>query len=398
MHKILARAIVVLVIIATTLIAPTGFAADKTLPIGVLGPMSGSAASYGLELVRGAEMKVDEINRAGGLTLGPDRYTIKLVIYDHKASAAEASTATNKLVFQDKVKFIIGNAIGATTNAAQSITEPAKVLFAFASWGTKNLGPDKPYSFRTILSQWEVAEPFYRWLRENHPSLKRVALIAPNDTSGLDTNLAVNKVAVPLGFTIVAEETYERGTKDFYPVLTKILSRNPEMVDISAAPTGDAGLIAKQLWELGFRGRKGWTAGTTPTGLVEIAGKQAAEGLWTPANINVHGQHVDPAVKRFALDYEKRYKETPGVVAVGNYAAFDVITRAMRDTGSVEPERVLDTLTKKAYQTVWGSLVIGGKETYGIDRQFLFPFVISEVRDGKLVEVTRLLPDALKRR
>src|SRR5438132_12343266 len=152
-------------------------AEDKTLTIGVLGPLSGGAASYGVELVRGAEMKADEINKAGGLKVGGDVYKIKLVSYDHKALAADAATAANKLVFQDKVKYIIGNAVGATCNAVQTVTEPEKVLFPAVCWGTTNPGPAQPHSFRAMLSQWEVAEPFYRWVKEKHPQIKRVAAI-----------------------------------------------------------------------------------------------------------------------------------------------------------------------------------------------------------------------------
>src|SRR2546427_34513 len=233
-------------------------AEDKTLTIGVLGPLSGGAASYGVELVRGAEMKADEINKAGGLKVGGDVYKIKLIVYDHKASAADAATAANKLVSQDKVKYIIGNTVGATCNAVQTVTEPQKVLFAFVCWGTKNLGPDKPYSFRSMLSQWEVAEPFYRWIKEKHPTIKRVAIISPNDTSGLDTNTAVVKAIKSLGFELVAEETYERGTKDFYPLLTKMMAQKPDMLDVAAAPPGEAALLVKQARELGFKGFKGW--------------------------------------------------------------------------------------------------------------------------------------------
>src|SRR5881296_3712284 len=203
-------------------------AEDKTLTIGVLGPLSGGAASYGVELVRAAEIRTDEINKAGGLKVGGDVYKIKLVSYDHKASAADAATAANKLIFQDKVKYIIGNAVGATCNAVQTVSEPQKVLFAFVCWGTNNLGPDKPYSFRSLLSQWEVAEPFYRWVKDKHPAIKKIAIISPNDTSGLDTNTAVVKAVKSLGLELVAEETYERGTKDFYPLLTKMMAQKPD--------------------------------------------------------------------------------------------------------------------------------------------------------------------------
>src|SRR2546426_3917440 len=159
-------AVVVMALAATAGTTTPGAAQDKTLTIGVLGPPSGGAASYGVELVRGAEMRAEEINKGGGLKVGSDVYRIKPVSYDHKALDADAASAANKLVFQDKVKYIIGNAAGATCNAVQTVTEPEKVLFAFVCWGTSNLGPDKPHSFRAMLSQWEVAEPFYRWVKD----------------------------------------------------------------------------------------------------------------------------------------------------------------------------------------------------------------------------------------
>ena len=371
---------------------------DKTLTIGLLGPLSGGAASYGVELMRGAELRVEEINKAGGLKVGADTYRIKLVSYDHKAQAADTATATNKLIFQDKVKYIIGNAVGATCNAAQTITEPNKVMFAFVCWGTNNLAPEKPYSFRSMLSQWELTEPFYRWVKENHPKIKRVAAISPNDTSGKDTNTAVVKALKALGFEVAADEYYERGTKDFYPVLTKILAQKPDMIDVAAAPPGEAGLILKQAMELGFKGAKGWTAGINPFTIISVAGPEAAEGVWSPANINVKGDHVSPAVRKFGETYEKRYGEVPGAIAVANYAAFDVFTQAMQKAGSVDTDKVLAVLTKEQFQTVWGPLALGGKETYGIDRQFLYPLVISEVRQGKVVDIAEVLPAGLKKK
>jgi len=395
------RSLAVLIVFTLALaVVGTGpaAAAEKTLAIGLLGPLSGGAASYGVELQRGAEMRADEINKAGGLKIGGDVYKIKLVAYDHKAQAADAATATNKLVFQDKVKYIIGNAVGATCNAAQTITEPNKVMFGFVCWGTANLAPEKPYSFRSMLSQWELAEPFYRWVKENHPKVKRVAVISPNDTSGKDTNTAVVKALKGLAFEVTSDEYYERGTKDFYPVLTKLLAQKPDMIDVAAAPAGEAGLILKQAMELGFKGAKGWTAGTNPFTIIGVAGREAAEGVWSPANINVKSEHVNSAVRKFGEAYEKRYGEVPGVIAVANYAAFYVFTQAMQRAGSAETDRVLEVLTKERFETVWGPLVIGGKETYGIDRQFLYPLVISEVRGGEIVDLAQVLPAALKKK
>jgi branched-chain amino acid transport system substrate-binding protein len=68
-----------------------------------------------------------------------------------------------------------------------------------------------------------------------------VRLISPNDTSGKDTNTAVVKALKGLGFEVAADEYYERGTKDFYPILTKLLATKPDMLDVAAAPAARAG-------------------------------------------------------------------------------------------------------------------------------------------------------------
>src|SRR5260370_23156127 len=137
-----------------------------------------------------------------------------------------------------------------------------------------------------MLIWGERAEPFYRWVKENHPTIKRVAAISPNDTSGKDTNTAVVKALKALGFEVAADEYYERGTKDFYPVLTKILAQQPDMIDVAAAPPGEAGPILNPAMELGFKGAKRGTAGINPFTIITLAGPAAAEGRWSPANIN----------------------------------------------------------------------------------------------------------------
>jgi branched-chain amino acid transport system substrate-binding protein len=395
------RAAYVVVVAAALLLDGTlsiGTAQDKILKIGVLGPMSGPAAPWGAELVRGVELRVEEINGAGGLKVGPDVYTLQLLPYDHKAQAAEAITVTNKLVSQQNVKYIIGNAIGATTTAAQTITEPSKVFFAFMSWGLKNLGPQKPYSFRTELSGLEVAEPFYRWIKETNPKIKRIATISPNDESGKDSNRTIGAAARELGFEVAADEYFERDTKDFYPLLTRVLSRKPELIDVGNSPPGSAGLLIKQLQELGYTGAKAWMAGVNADALVRISGKEAAEGTWSPWSLNFNGPDASPALRAFSQKFIKKYGDVPGSAAVANYVSLDVVTKAMQTAGSIDTDKVIETLTSGQYDTLRGPLVIGGKETYGIDRQFLTPVVISEIRNGQVVDVAQRLPKALQAR
>ena len=69
------------ILIAALLCATTwtAAAANETLKIGVIGPMSGPAAQWGVEIARGAEMKAEEINAAGGLKIGNATYDIRTI-------------------------------------------------------------------------------------------------------------------------------------------------------------------------------------------------------------------------------------------------------------------------------------------------------------------------------
>jgi branched-chain amino acid transport system substrate-binding protein len=394
------KAAVVLFSVVTFALASGGASAQgaDTLKIGVLGPMSGSAAQWGIELVRGAQMRADEINNVGGLKVGDKTYKLEIIPYDHKSDPAEVRTVTNRLVFVDKVKFIAGNAIGATTSAAQTITEPNQVLFCFISWGIKNLGPDKPFSLRTDLSGIEVVEPFYSWIKEKHPRIKKVAAIAPNDESGRDSNSVIVSVAKKLGFEIAAEEYYARETKDFYPLLTRVMATNPDYVDLSNSPGGSAGLLAKQLSQLGYKGAKGWIGGLNADVLVKIAGKEAAEATWSPWSSNYTGPNSSPELRKLAQDYQKRFNEPAGPSVISNYITIDVMTKAMQQAGSPDPKTVLDQITKGTFTTIRGPLVVGGRDTYGIDRQFLYPVAITEIRNGSVVDIDESLPTELRKR
>ena len=56
------------------------------------------------------------------------------------------------------------------------------------------------------------------------------------------------------GLTVVAEERFEQGTTDFYSVLTRILSKSPDMIDTTVAAGDEPALITKQARETGFQG------------------------------------------------------------------------------------------------------------------------------------------------
>ena len=67
-------------------------------------PLSGFAADWGIGVLRGAELAVEDINAKGGVTTGNTNYTFKIVSYDSKLDPANALTLMRRVIEQDGAK------------------------------------------------------------------------------------------------------------------------------------------------------------------------------------------------------------------------------------------------------------------------------------------------------
>ncbi len=95
-----------LVVILVAVLALAWPAADasaqaaKEVVIGFSGPLSGVAAEYGQDCANGVEMAIKEINAAGGITVGGEKYLFKLVKLDDRVDPTEAVNNSRKLLDQ----------------------------------------------------------------------------------------------------------------------------------------------------------------------------------------------------------------------------------------------------------------------------------------------------------
>lgn len=362
--------------------------ADKTLVIGTTLPMSGPAAGWGLGLSRMNDFFAEDINNKAGLKIGNDVYKIKTIVYDHKGSPSEAAANATRLVFQDKINYLIGGVIAATGMAILPVTEPNKVVTTSLWWGEGIIGPDKPFSFRQTVSQMEIAPAMYSWIKTNHPNIKTMAQINPNDTSGWDTAKAIREAAKDNGIEIVAEEFFERGTKDMYPFLTRILSKRPDLIDVAVSAPGDGAMIVKQLYELGYKGAKAWTCGTNPIEIIKLCGDEAAEGLWFAYGQDLNGPSSTPETRALAARYMSTFNEPLAPHHLTSYAMLEIFTQAMVKAGTTDTTAVASVVEReKTFNTSFGPFVLVGKTKYGIDRQFVHQMMLAQAKSGKPVEI-----------
>ena len=134
------------------------------------------------------------INRKIGLTIGGQKYTVRIVAQDDQSSPAGAVTAVNKLI-QDGIKFLIPPMFYVTHLAIIQTTEEAKVLRMKAFGLSPNeVNTKTPYGFGTGSNLYNI-EPCFDYLVKNYPQAKRVAIIMPDDP-GMNTALDLNEKAI----------------------------------------------------------------------------------------------------------------------------------------------------------------------------------------------------------
>ncbi|MGU3492979.1 ABC transporter substrate-binding protein [Xanthobacteraceae bacterium A53D] len=371
--------------------------AQEAIKVGLSVPLSGAAANWG----RGGEWlchrAAQEIKEAGGVKVAGKTYNFECIAYDNKFNAADGAKVAQSLINKDRVKYVTHSVGTAPVRALQSLSERSGAVLFTTAWGKSVKGPSFPLTFTQMSTPPEVLPSLVRYVMKENPNIKTVVLLNPNDATGQDAAPVSRQVWESQGVKVLATDWYERGTTEFQPIAAKIAALKPDALDLSTAPPGEAGSILRELKTLGWNGVKVQGAGTGTDGLVTTGG-QAADGTYLGAAIVFDGKLDTDKQKKLNEDARTALGESINGVQVGSYDALYALKAAMEKAQSIEPKAVAETLPAITFESFYGPAAFGGKETYGSPQQILIPVIISQVKDGKLVELDRVQPDELSKR
>jgi branched-chain amino acid transport system substrate-binding protein len=102
-------------------------AADGSIKLGFVGPVTGNYAELGTAMRDGAQVAVDDINAKGGVKVGGKSYMIDLVIGDEESTPEQALVATNRLIDVAGVLGIVGYANSTNLLAAMPLLQDSKI-------------------------------------------------------------------------------------------------------------------------------------------------------------------------------------------------------------------------------------------------------------------------------
>jgi branched-chain amino acid transport system substrate-binding protein len=343
--------------------------AQDTIKVGEFGSLTGENASFGISQHNGVQMAVDEINAAGGV-LGKK---IDLINDDNQTKQGQSATIVRKFISQDHVVAVIGEVASSKSLEAAPICQEAKIPQIATAATNPKVTQTGDYIFRVCFTDDFQAVVIARFVLEKL-NLKNIAFMTDvkQDYSVGLTNIAKDYL-LKHGATIVKEQSYSSGDKDFRAQLTDIKSTNPDVIIITGYYP-EVALIAKQARQFGikatFVGGDGWDG----TSLIPVGGK-AIEGAFFSNHFSVEDK--SPLVQEFVAKYKAKYNAVPDAFAALGYDAAKLLADAIKRAGSTDSDKL-----RAAIQDTEDFPGVSGKITIGKDRNAQKSAVIITIKDG----------------
>jgi branched-chain amino acid transport system substrate-binding protein len=280
----------------------TGFAGGKVFKLGALGIMSGPYAGWGGVMSQTAQTLAAIYNEKGGVKIGEDVYKIEVVSVDDKMDPKTAITGAERLIQQEGIRYILGPNVDTTAVSIKPVLEANKAVNVPYAFSKELYVPPASNSILGMVASYQVAPFIYEHLRDTK-GVKKVSFLAANAADALNQRAQGIRIATGLGLMVIASgDTYEPGTTDFFPIVTKVLADKPDLIVLSGVSPSDVGPLVKSARELGYTGFLSTETGQDPKALYQVAG-DAANGF-----IAAGGASTEEIRSQFMVDFIARYK------------------------------------------------------------------------------------------
>src|SRR3989338_4967926 len=221
---------------------------ESSYKIGVMYPLSGDPAAYGIPIQAATKMAADEINEQGGV----NGRKVELIYEDSKCNPKDGNAAAQKLINIDKVKVIIGGVCSGETLGAAPIAEENKVILISPSATSPDITKAGDFIFRLSPSDAfaGIVAANYAF---NDLKAKKAAVISESTDYAQGLRSVFKENFAKLGGEIVADETYNPEDTDMRTQVTKAKAANPDAIYILPQTIQKGVLLVKQIKEAGLK-------------------------------------------------------------------------------------------------------------------------------------------------
>jgi branched-chain amino acid transport system substrate-binding protein len=353
--------------------APASANDPLVVTLGHAGPLTGSIAHQGKDDENGVALAIEQAN-ARKLTIGGRPVIFRMQSEDDLGDPKLGTTVAQKLV-DARVAAVIGHLNSGVTIPASEIYSKAGIPVISGS-ATNPVLTERGMKgvFRTVGRDDQQGPAIAAYIAGD---LKARTVVIVDDKTAYGEGLAneVEKALRAAKVTLAGRERVTDKDTDFKAILTRIKSRNPDVV-FHGGMDATGGLMMKQARELGMKSRFAFGDGACTDEMAQLAGA-AGEGL----ACSQAGLPASAASREFLEAFRARYGETK-LYAPFFYDAANVVIEAMRRADSTDPAKFGPEIYNVSLQGATGAIAFDAKG----DRKDA-EMTIFRMEGGKIVPV-----------
>ena len=371
---------------------PFGAGAQEKCEI-VLGAaisLTGNYAANGLHTKAGYDFAIDKLNSEGGVKVGDQTCTMRVIYYDDESTPARAAQLVERLISQDDVQYMLGPYSSGLTAAVAPVTEQYEIPMVEAEGASRSLFNKGYKNMFAILSTSEqylnsaidlAAEMAQEQGKD--PKDVKVAMAFESDPFSLDVRAGVLEDMKKYGMEPVIDDQLPRDLSDMAATLTKVKALQPDVLVVSGHEKG-ASTAVRQIGEMGVSVPM---IAVTHCESADVVGNfgEAANGILCPTQWAPTMTYTDDFFGS-ASDYEKAFKEAypeyadqevPYQTAQAS-AAVQVFADAFERAGSLDKKAVRDALAATDMMTFYGPIKFAPE-----GNNIAKPMVLRQILDGE---------------
>jgi len=324
---------------------------DNTIPVAIVGPITGQYASFGAQMKSGGEMAVADINEAGGvlgkkldLDVGDDAC-------DPKQAVAVANQMTGKGVALVAGHYCSGSSIPASKVYAESDMVQISPASTNPALTDNRAGPN---IYRVCGRDDQQGSIAGGYLAKNFAD-KNIAFVDDKTAYGKGLAEETKKSMNAAGKTEAMYEAITAGERDYSALVSKLKQANIDVVYFGGYHT-EAGLIIRQMRDQGMETILMGGDALNTQEFWSITGDAGEDTLMTFS--------PDPRKNPAAAEVVKRFQDKgidPEGYVLYTYAAFQAWKQAVEKAKSTEMDAVTKAMNDTEFDTVVGKFKFNEK-------------------------------------
>ena len=373
-------------VVALTAMTLSSLAADDTVKIGMILPLTGPFAIIGRETLLGAQVYLQQ----NGDTFSGKK--IELLIKDDASVADTSKRLAQEMIVNDKVTVLLGIGTTPSTVAVAPIATQAKIPMIVTTPSTSAITNMSPYIVRTGNAGPQVISVAGDYFGKH--GVKTAVTLVSDFGPGIDHEEWFKKSFEAAGGKVVDALRSPFVSPEFSPYLQRVADNKPGAVFIFV-PTGQNATLMRQFADrgLGQSGVKLLAAGdVVEEAMLDQIGDVA---LGAESAFHYSDAHPSEMNKAFVKAFEKASDGLrPNFIAVGAYDGVALVGKALAKTqGSTDGTRLLEAMKGMKWESPRGPMEIDPATRDVVQNVYLRRV---EKRDGHLVNAEFATFEAVK--